>query len=366
VLGILVLLTTVMASDHGVRSSSHLRENVAAEQQIVGGIDQQLRAEEAKGFGGAVIIKQGSKVLLSKGYGYANRKAKARFSPATIAEIASVTKSQTAAVIATLIAEGKVALQDSVSKFVPEAPEPGRSRTIAQLLSHTSGLADTCTGDFERQSEWMLVHTCLSRPLAFPVGEDNYSNLGYSVLGLIIERITHQSWEAAVRERIWKPFSMNDIGVFFPGRSDSSFARGYKNGRAQPLLSKSIGVLKGDDWALRGNGSFQASATTMIRFLDGLLDPHSRFPDAARRLMLAPVPGQTGKVQEGFGLVFRYDDAGKIVRVGHSGSDGVFFTYLCWLPANDVRFYLVGNNGEENVQRALALALRGAMKLPKH
>ncbi|MEO7541947.1 MAG: serine hydrolase domain-containing protein [Sphingomicrobium sp.] len=362
-LGLLPLSNTLAAASPlaSAATAAPLDEMSA---QLVADIDRQLTDEAAKGFGGAVIIKRGDSVVLAKGYGYANREAKIRFTPETIAQIASVTKSQTAAVIATLIAERKISLGDRVSKFVPAAPEPGRSRTITQLLTHSSGLADTCTGDFERQSEAMLVRACLSKPLAFPVGEDNYSNLGYSVLALIIQRVTGKSWESAVRERVWRPLHMNNIDVLFRGRTQTSFARGYEGNRARPLLSQSIKALRGDDWALRGNGSFMASSTTMIQFLDGLLDRRSAFPEAARRMMLQPVVGQGGKTQEGFGLVFRYDDQGKLVRVGHSGSDGAFYNYLGWLPGNDVRFYFVGNNGADDAQRALGMALRGALRLP--
>ncbi|MFL6764130.1 MAG: serine hydrolase, partial [Sphingomicrobium sp.] len=104
--------------------------------EIIAGIDRTLSDAAANGFGGAIIIEQGHRTLLSNGYGYADRKRRLAFTPGTIAQIGSITKNLTAAALATLIAEHKVALSDTVAKFVPEAPEPGRSRSIAQLLSH--------------------------------------------------------------------------------------------------------------------------------------------------------------------------------------------------------------------------------------
>ena len=194
--------------------------------EIIAGIDRTLSDAAANGFGGAIIIEQGHRTLLSKGYGYADRKRRLAFTPGTIAQIGSITKNLTAAALATLIAEHKVALSDTVAKFFPEAPEPGRSRSIAQLLSHRSGLLESCTEDFHRQSEAMLVRTCLAKPLAHAPGEDEYSNMGYSVLALIIQRVTGERWENAVRERVWKPLGMRDIGFTFRGRSDDRFARG--------------------------------------------------------------------------------------------------------------------------------------------
>jgi CubicO group peptidase (beta-lactamase class C family) len=327
-------------------------------------IDQELAAAAAKGFGGAVIIQQGGRTLLSKGYGFADRRRKVPFTPETIAQIGSITKSQTGAALATLIAQGKVSLADRVSKYVPEAPEPGRSRTIAQLASHSSGLIDTCTNDFDRQPQAMLIGTCLARPLAHTPGEDHYSNIGYSVLALAIQRVTGKAWEEALRQRVWLPLGMKRIGFYLRGVPEGEFAHGYLKGVEQPLISRSISKLHGDDWALRGNGGIQASSRTMIRFLDGLLDPNSRLGPAARKLILAPIPGQSGDTREGFGFAFRYDEAGKLIRMGHSGSDGVFFSYLCWIPANDVRFYFVGNNGEDEVKPLLKDALQQATGLP--
>ena len=329
----------------------------------VAAIDRGLTEAAAKGFGGAIVIEQGGKTLLSKGYGFADRGRKVAFTPDTIAQIGSITKSQTAAALATLIAEGKVSLGDPVSKFVPEAPEPGRSRTIAQLVSHSSGLLDSCTDDFVEQSEAMLARDCLGRPLAHTPGEDNYSNMGYSLLALIVQRVTGKPWEEALRERVWAPLGMNDIGFYFRDESDDLFARGYLKDVEQPVMSRKIAELRGSDWALRGNGGVQASARTMIHFLDAILNPDGGLAPAARQLILSPVPGQSGEVQEGFGLFFRNKD-GKLLRMGHSGSDGIFFSYLAWVPANDVRFYFVGNNGEDEVKPVLAVALKAAMDLP--
>jgi CubicO group peptidase (beta-lactamase class C family) len=332
--------------------------------QAIATIDQALKDSAAKGFGGAIIVEQGGKTLLSKGYGFADRERRIPFTPDTVAQIGSITKSQTAAALVTLIAEGKVKLSDPVSKFVPEAPEPGRSRTVAQLASHSSGLLDSCTDDFEPQSEAMLISTCLARPLAHKVGEDEYSNMGYSVLALIVQRVTGKPWEDALRERVWNPLGMKAIGFDFRGVPDDQFSRGYLKNVEKPVISREIAQLNGSDWALRGNGGIQASSRTMMKFLDGILDPNGGFPPAARKILLAPVPGEAGEVEEGFGLAFRYEANGNPIRMGHAGSDGTFFSYLGWLRQNDVRIYLVGNNGEPEVKPLGQMALKQALQLP--
>jgi CubicO group peptidase (beta-lactamase class C family) len=188
--------------------------------------------------------------------------------------------------------------------------------------------------------------------------------MGYSTLALIIHRVTGKNWEMAVRERVWQPLGMKDIGFYFRGQPDELFAHGYLKNAKQPVISQSIAKLGGNDWALRGNGGIQASSRTMMKFLDGILDPNGGFPPAARKILLAPVPGQSGEVQEGFGLAFRYEANGKPIRMGHAGSDGTFFSYLGWLRQNDVRIYLVGNNGEPEVKPLVQMALKQALQLP--
>ena len=362
-LAVLATLAAAVSNPAAAAAAPSAPAAVDVQQQIAA-IDGTMTAAAAKGFGGALIIEQSGKTLLSKGYGFADRERKIPFTTDTVAQIGSITKSQTAAALVTLIAEGKVSLSDPISKFVPEAPEPGRSLTIAQLASHSSGLLDTCTDDFDRQSEAKLVSDCLARPLAHAPGEDNYSNMGYSTLALVVQRVTGKDWEDALRERVWNPLGMKDIGFYFRGQSDDLFSRGYLANVKQPVISQEIAKLHRNDWALRGNGGIQASAKTMIRFLDGILDPDGGFPPAARDLILSPVPGQKGGVQEGFGLAFRYEPDGTPIRMGHSGSDGTFFSYLGWLRQNDVRIYFVGNNGEPEVKPVLQQVLKAALRLP--
>jgi CubicO group peptidase (beta-lactamase class C family) len=360
----LIAVAAALLAQPALAAAQPASPAVATANEMVGAIDRALRDAAAKGFGGAIVIEQGGRALLAKGYGFADRERRIPFTPDTVAQIGSITKSQTAAALVTLIAEGKVKLSDPVSKFVPEAPEPGRSRTISQLASHSSGLLDSCTDDFDPQSEAMLISTCLARPLAHKAGEDQYSNMGYSLLALIVQRVTGKTWEDALRERVWKPLGMKDIDFYFHGRPDDLFAHGYLNDVEQPVISRSIAKLHGSDWALRGNGGIQASSRTMIRFLDAILDPNGGYPAAARKILLAPVPGQSGEVQEGFGLAFRFKPDGTPIRVGHAGSDGTFFSYLGWLRGNDVRFYFVGNNGDGQVKPVLQQALKLALQLP--
>jgi hypothetical protein len=80
--------------------------------------------------------------------------------------------------------------------------------------------------------------------------------------------------------------------------------------------------------------------------------------------MLKPVGVADDGVAEGYGLFFRTDETGKLYRVGHSGSDGTFFSYVGWFPQTDVQFYFVGNNGEDQVKPLLRDVLSTVGDLP--
>jgi CubicO group peptidase (beta-lactamase class C family) len=200
-------------------------------------------------------------------------------------------------------------------------------------------------------------------PLAFKPGEHHYSNMGYSALALLVQRVTGRQWEPEVRSNVWRRLGLTAIGFNFDKHDDAKFARGYDDGAPQPVISRSIAFLQGKDWTLRGNGGVQASAETMIAFLDGVLAENSKIPPRARQLFLNPVPGQAGSTRQGFGLEFSYDEAGELDLVGHFGTDGVFLSYLGWIPGTDVRFYFVGNNGLAEIQPQLRAALKAAVNI---
>lgn len=318
----------------------------------------------AEGFGGAVIVDRGGEVLLSRGYGWADRERRIRFAPDTVAQIGSVTKTFTAAAIAALAAEGRLDLDATVGDYLPTASEPGRSRRLRDLLTHSSGLLDACGDDFERLSGGDVLGDCLARPLAHTPGEPHYSNLGYTVLAMVVEAVSGRDWEDHLRATIWEPLGMDDTGFRFAGRDQSRFARGYREGRADEVISRRIAELGGADRNLRGNGGIQASSEDMMRFLRALVRGDPAISPETRALMLAPHGPVVDGAAEGFGLFFRFDEQGELFRVGHAGSDGAFMSYAAWFPQSDTLLYFVGNNGEEPVREVLRAVLREAGTLP--
>jgi len=132
-------------------------------------------------------------------------------SPATKFNIASMTKQFTAASIFLLQDHGKLNTDDLVKKYIPDAPSSWDKITIYHLLTHTSGIPDD-GAKYEPGTPGKLIFN--DRPLQFQPGEQwAYTNLGYIVLGYLIEKISGQTYEEFVHENVFKPLGMNDSGL---------------------------------------------------------------------------------------------------------------------------------------------------------
>ena len=184
-------------------------------------LNQYLRAAtDIWDFQGSVLVAKEGKVLLAKGYGWADRDFEEPNTEHTRFFIGSITKQFTAAAILQLQELGKLSLEDPITKYLPDYPhETGDRITIHQLLSHTAGVPNYTeapevvinrTREFSPQT---LLDVFKDRPLDFEPGTDfHYSNSGYIILGAIIERVSGQSYEAYLHRNILKPLGMTNSG----------------------------------------------------------------------------------------------------------------------------------------------------------
>lgn len=185
-------------------------------------------------FYGSVLLARDGRVLLSKGYGLADIENDVPNSPRTKFRIASVTKQFTAAGIMLLQQEGKLNVQDSVCNFIDECPDAWQPITLHHLLTHTSGLPENFSiEDFmslalSRNPMRDGLEMIKTRPLLSAPGETyQYSNVGYNMLGYIIEQVAGMTYEDYLRAKIWVPLGMNDTGQDHEGLLIKRRATGY-------------------------------------------------------------------------------------------------------------------------------------------
>ena len=181
-------------------------------------IDDYVAGELAKHHvpGIAIAVVKDGKPVKVKGYGLADVEHGVPVTADTVFQLASVTKQFTAAAVMLLVEDGKLSLEDAVSKHVDDLPEAWRKVTVRQLLNHTSGIPNyTSSPDYERMSfddvkpedVFKLVR---DKPLEFEPGARHaYSNTGYYLLGMVIGHAGGKPYGQFVAERIFRPLGMD-------------------------------------------------------------------------------------------------------------------------------------------------------------
>jgi len=193
-------------------------------------------AYSATGPGAAVVVTEHGKVVYSGASGMADIAGGKPITADTVFRLGSLTKQFSAAVVLQLVAEGKLSLDDPVTKFVPGYPGSGGKATVRQLLNHTSGI-QSYTGI----PGWMagdkpaiaftttaLIGEFRDQPVEFQPGEKwNYNNSGYVLVGAVIEAVTGKPWWQAVDDRIVKPLGLTSIRYGGEEATVAAFATGY-------------------------------------------------------------------------------------------------------------------------------------------
>src|SRR5580698_9862694 len=197
---------------------------------------------DSKQFMGAALVARDGKVLLSKGYGFANLEWGVANSPASKFRLGSITKQFTAACILLLEERGKLKVDDPVKKYMTDAPAAWDKVTIFNLLTHTSGIPsftgfpDYSSTEAVPTTPEKLVARFRDKPLEFQPGEKwNYSNSGYVLLGYLIEKISGESYEKFVQENIFTPLGMKDSGYDSNSTIIPHRASGYSLGPNGPV-----------------------------------------------------------------------------------------------------------------------------------
>jgi CubicO group peptidase (beta-lactamase class C family) len=178
--------------------------------------DRFIRAELARQQipGMSVAVLRGDSVLLARGYGFANVEDRVPATDSTVYAVGSVSKQFTAAAIVLLSQQGRLKLEDPITRYLPEGSAVWSGVTIRHLLTHTSGIPQDTTLDSRRDySESELVRSA-AQPLEFEPGKlESYSSTGYALLGVIIHRVTGVFWGDFVRHQIFRPLGMRTARV---------------------------------------------------------------------------------------------------------------------------------------------------------
>jgi D-alanyl-D-alanine carboxypeptidase len=224
-------------------------------------------------FAGVVLVGQGDRVLVRKAVGLADREQQVPMTPESRINIGSITKAFTGVSILRLAQDGRLHLDDPMGKYVDGFPSDVANRvTIRMLLQHRSGMGDFFPSPQFRADPSKVrtlddyLRIARSTPLEFePGARQRYSNLGYVVLGAIVQRVSGKPWDEALREYVYAPARMTASGTY--ERSAPGVAPGYVG--KPPTLERNDATLPG--LGSPAGGTY-ATADDLRRFALALFD----------------------------------------------------------------------------------------------
>lgn len=297
--------------------------------------------------GFAVLVAEDGRIVFEKGCGLADREHDVPVNPQTTFRIASITKQFTAAAILKLQEEGKLSVNDKLSKYIPDFPR-GNEVTLRQLLTHTSGIHDY-SPEPDHLSD---VAKPITTEAAIGVIKNQkhlydfdpgmkwrYDNSGYWLLGYIVEKVSGQSYGDFLRENFFQPLGMTNTGVYRAHLGLPREALGYSlgaNGFEPPFYID-------PSWS-GGDGALYSTVEDLYRWNEGIFN--GRVLDAASlKAAFTPVATKASQINSGNGYGFGwYVGPYRGLRdISHGGERPGFGSMVVRLPDEKITVVVLSN-----------------------
>lgn len=264
---------------------SVLSDFVAASSQPESPLAAWVADKVQSDFSGVVLVARGDAILFEKGFGLADVDNNLPFTTNTVIDTLSITKQFTAAAILKLEEQGALSVHDTLDRFFDNIPASKRSITLHHLLTHTSGLKANYKYDYRKVTRDALEKNALGSWLRSEPGEEyRYSNVGYSLLGIVIERVSGKGYEQFLHENLFRPAGMNQTGYRIPNWTSEELVVGYRS-RAVSFRGWLASIANwmgqsdrwgtpldqywaedGPWWNLRGNGGLLSTLSDLHRW----------------------------------------------------------------------------------------------------
>jgi CubicO group peptidase (beta-lactamase class C family) len=251
-------------------------------------MSQKYLKNEGKQFNGSVMVLDNGKPIFKKSYGHADFNLKTEINDSTLFDLGSVTKQFTSMAVLFLEENGKLNLNDSIQKFIPDFPYHGI--TIENLMTHTSGLPDYMDllykvwDKTKFATNYDVVDALIKHKpkVLFPPGQRfEYSNTGYLILSVIIEKASGKTYSAYLNESIFKPLGMNHTRVYNTRRlkdeklNNCALGYVYSHEKKKYVLPDSLSeyrhVIYQDE--ITGDGSLNSCLQDLLLWENELLNP---------------------------------------------------------------------------------------------
>ncbi|GGH02597.1 serine hydrolase domain-containing protein [Pedobacter zeae] len=317
-------------------------------------------------FNGNVLIADKGKILFEKGYGFANEKTEQKINNQTIFELASVSKQFTAMGIVLLEKHGKLNYDDKISKYIPELDFYGNI-SIRNLLNHTAGLPDYMEifeekwdkTKFATNQDIVNVLAKYRPKVIFQPGERfQYSDTGYTLLALIIEKVSHKTFGRFLSENIFQPLKMKNTFIYrsrFEPKEIKNYALGYvKDSLGNKVLPDSFGkefytyYLDG----IVGDGTVNSTTEDLLKWDRALYDD-KLIDSKDKELIFNSAKTNDGK-ETNYGFGWFVGNSKKYRRiVYHTGGWPGYSTYIERHLDNDKTVIILQNQSEAKINSFL-------------
>lgn len=314
-------------------------------------------------FSGCVLIMKDGQPPIKKAYGLADRRSNTANTIDTKFRIGSVTKQFTAAAILILEEQGKLSVNDKLSKYFPTFPN-GDSISLHLLLCHRSGIGDYSEDEaldtlikHSRTKEFMIEYIRKLSPDFLPNSNYKYSNSNYYLLGCVIEKVSGNNFREFVRQNILNPLEMKNTAVEQIEELTDNKAKGYQR--------KGNEFIKEEYYAL----DVLFSAGAMYSTVEDLY----KWNDFSLRKILSKesikkmyTPYTLNNTHYGYGAVI--DTFQNNLRIWHSGGGWAFNANISNYPLNDMCVIVLSNNqgNSEGIANALSAIMFGADVIPPY
>jgi CubicO group peptidase (beta-lactamase class C family) len=331
-------------------------------------IDEFVRAEMDRQHipGVAVGIVNRGAVVKAEGYGLANVEHNVPVGPDTIFESGSLGKQFTAAAVMMQVEAGRLALTDSIARFLPDAPGTFGPITVRHLLTHTSGIPDYTVATFDYRKDYTedeLAHLAFANPLEFPPGSRwNYSNTGYLLLGVIVHKASGRFYGDVLADGVFKPLGMSTTRIITESDIVPHRAAGYR-------LEK--GELRNQEWVspslnTTADGSLYFSLRDLIAWDAGVRARKVLTPESWNQV-LTPVRLNSGKPFP-YGFGWGIDKRGGQPLHQHGGAWQGFKTHYARFLGDDLSIIVLANLQQADPSRfvdGIAAILDPALAVPE-
>ena len=289
------------------------------------------------------IIRDG-KTIKTAAYGLANLELNVPAKPETVFEIGSITKQFTAAGILLLAQEGKLSVDDKISKHLKDTPEAWANVTIRHLLTHTSGIKSYTGLDgfqlWRHLTQEQFIQAIGKEPMEFQPGDSwKYCNTGFNLLGYIIENVSGKNYWDFMSERIFQPLGMTATTNRLPSLVIPNRAAGYEQ-------TNHVWINRDSDLTEVFSAGAIASTVGDLAKWNAALDGDRLLNAASKAQMWTPVKLNDGKPRKyGFGWYLDAVEGHK--NIGHSGSTSGFSASIQRFPDDRLAVIILTNTDEE-------------------